>query len=254
MELIKKLTDKYNKLAKTGSTFNDWEFKYLDKLGLFGEGDDAERQSIYQAFKKHPEILDNYVYAAEVNTRHSPLADPAGKMHDAIVAADLLEDNEDATLIRNALKNSRYDKDAAIMRDSTRNKDKIIADVNKRAAFDKKVDNVKNAVKSKVLGDPDRTSFEYLNRFGYFGMDGDEEANYKKYQAFKKHPEILDKYVSAVKMDKNGSLKPDWGIMHDTIVDADLLDDDDDVAIIRDTLKNSVFNSEPRYIEGSRGR
>lgn len=254
MELIKKLVDKYNDLAGTGSTTKkDWEFKYFDKLGMFGDGDDAERYSTYQSFKKHPEILDKYAFAVEM-PRRSIRSDPAGTMHDAIVAADLLEDSEDATRIRNTLKNSRFNWDAAIMRDATRNKDKIIADVNKRAEFDKKVDNVKNAVKSKVLGDPDRTSFEYLNRFGYFGMDGDEEANYKKYQAFKKHPEILDKYVSAVKMDKNGSLKPDWKVMHDTIVDADLLDDDDDVAIIRDTLKNSVYNSEPRYIEASRHR
>lgn len=125
MELVKKLKEKYKQLDEeaqkrsanffsTGRTnpYPD-EFIEYDKRNLFGKGSTEDRFNVYKSFKKHPDILDKYANAAEAHIYISDNGtgehELAWKlMHDAIVDADMLQDNKDAVHIREALKNSPY--------------------------------------------------------------------------------------------------------------------------------------------------
>lgn len=138
MELVKKLVDKYKELSDeawkktdefldTGRTspYPD-EFIEYDKLNIFGNGSTKDRFNIYKSFKKHPDILNNYAGAVEAHTTIAPgesgERELAWKlMHDAIVDADLLKDNDDAVRIRNALKNSPYNSEQWYIRARSKN-------------------------------------------------------------------------------------------------------------------------------------
>lgn len=125
MELVKKIREKYNQLGdeawKKTNEFLDTgrlspypdDFIEYDKLNIFGKGSTKERFNTYKSFKKHPDILDKYATAAKAHAFIAPgesgERETAWKfMHDAIVDADLLKDNDDAARIRNTLKDSPY--------------------------------------------------------------------------------------------------------------------------------------------------
>lgn len=125
MELVKKLVDKYKQFSDdawkrtdefldTGRTspYPD-DFIEYDKMNLFGDGSTKDRFNVYKSFKKHPDILNNYAGAAEAHAFIAPGESGEHElawklMHDAIVDADLLKDDNDAVSIRKVLKDSPY--------------------------------------------------------------------------------------------------------------------------------------------------
>lgn len=96
--------------------------------------------------------------------------------------------------------------------------------------------------------------YDKRNLFG----KGSTKERFNVYKSFKKHPDILDNYAGAAEAHvyiapgESGEREIAWKLMHDAIVDADLLKDDKDADNIRKVLKDSPYNSEQWYIKARR--
>lgn len=96
--------------------------------------------------------------------------------------------------------------------------------------------------------------YDKRNLFG----SGSTKDRFNVYKSFKKHPDILNNYAGAAEAHafiapgENGEHELAWKLMHDAIVGADLLEDSKDATNIRNTLKDSPYNSEQWYIRARR--